>query len=296
MDKDLIFFSDKGITDTQANRVADLAKLSYTDEETSLSSLSFINESIETLNGDKSKPISYGVTGDLSVIVEKIKHIGDLKSLCAWLREAVSAHQRLISEYNLYTFDEYLKNNGIENINAPKKENAMNENDVIATFDIKKRNRYYYLEAQAATIGQLIHKLGSIDRARKELYDKISNPRKVSGTGSDIIIHSYEPSVEKEAVESLFYELQQKHADYQKELNSIKSEILSRISNDTIEKNKKFENEYKEFTTKQTELFNQYNSWKAEECKRIASLKIVIPNSLVDIYEKISNVGKNDKN
>lgn len=294
MEKDLIFFGEGGITDTKANRIADLAKLSYLNEETELSSLSFIDESVETINGENKKDIAYGAS-DLSLIESRIQRVGDLKSLCAWLREAVAAHQRLLSEIERFSFQEYVKRNNIELGNQPRMEDVLTEDDVIASFDIKKRNRYYSLEAQAATIGQLIHKNCAIDKSRKTYYEKLSHPRHMIPNGADTLIYSYKPSVPKEVVENLFYALQQKHADYQSELNSIKSEIKSRITNDSIEKKQRFEVAVKEYNNRESEVFNEYSSWKASESKRIASLKIIIPNALKDIFDKVASTGKKEQ-
>lgn len=292
MEKDLIFFGEGGITDTTANKIADFAKLSYTDEETALSSMSFINESIETINGETSKAISFGVK-DLSDVEDRIQYIGDLKALCAWLREAIAAHQRLLKEMENYSFDDYCQKYHNEDLpERPKRENVLTEDEVIASFDIKKRNRYYYLEAQAATIGQLLHKNCAIDAARKKYYDKLNNPRRISGSGCDTLIYTYSPSVSKDEIENMFYALQQKHAQYQSELNSIKSEIKSRITNDTIEKNKRYDAAYNEYVEKMKVIFNEFNSWKAEESKRIAAFNIILPNSLKDIYERVSSIGK----
>lgn len=291
MEKDLIFFGENGITDTKANNIADLAKLSYTDEETELSYISFINEKIETIDGDKSKELSYGIT-QVSDIDGKIEHIGKLKSLCAWLREAVAAHQRLIKEAKNYEIAQYCKDNGIKFPSGPICEPTLSENDVIAGFDVKKRNRYYYLEAQAATIGEFIHKNGSIDLARKDYYNKLKNPRRTSGTGLDTLIFTYSPSIEKEKIEDMFYELQQKHATYQSELNQLKSEIKSRVMNDEIEKNKAYEDAVKAYTDESSKIYSQFLSWKTEELKRVTSLKIIIPNALKEVYEKITLKGK----
>lgn len=289
MEKDLIFFGENGITDTKANSVADMAKLSYTDELTYLESLSFIDESVETINGENKKEVSYGVK-DLSNVADKLQRVGDLKSLCAWLREAVSAHQRLLSEIDAYTFKQYMADNNIELGEAPKMEKELTEDDVIGLFDVKKRNRYYYLETQASTIGLLIHKNGQFDTARKVYYNKLSHPRYMASCGQDIIIYTYTPSVSKEELENTFNNLQQKHQEYQSELNSIKSEIKSRITNDSIEKKQRFENSSKEFLSKENDIYNEYSSWKAREAKRIANLKIIIPNSLKPIFDEITSL------
>ena len=291
MKRDYIFLGETGITDTTANRVADFAKLAYTDGETMLSSMSFVNEKIETIDGEKSKDLAFGMTS-LSDVEVTIERIGTLKSLCAWLREAVKAHQRLLDELSAYSFDDYIKDNGIQLPDRPSCNETITEDDVIASFDVKKRNRYYFLETMASTIGLVIHKGGPFDAARKEYYDRLSHPRSTTGSGTETLIYSYEPSVEKGEIENVFYTLQQKHSAYQKELNSIKSEIVSKITNDDIEKKAKYQDEYESYTKTRNIEFNKYNTWKVEEQKRIASLKIVIPNALKDIYDKVASTGK----
>lgn len=174
----------------------------------------------------------------------------------------------------------------------PDREATITTEDVLASFDVKKRNRYYALEAHAATIGQFIHKNGAIDIARKNLYAYINNPRKASGSGHDTIIYSYRPSVSKDKVENLFYTLQQKHAEYQKELNALKSEIKSRIANDEIDKSKAYDVAYKEYSDIENKLYNEFRIYQQEEQKRVQNLKIVIPNSLKEIYDEISQLGK----
>ena len=58
MEKDLIFVGETGITDTTASRIADFAKLAYTELETELSSIKFYGEKIESIDGSNSKDLS----------------------------------------------------------------------------------------------------------------------------------------------------------------------------------------------------------------------------------------------
>jgi hypothetical protein len=195
-------------------------------------------------------------------------------------------------EIKRYSIEDYAKDNNITIPKLPQRETPITEDEVIALFDIKKRNRYYWLEAMAATIGQIIHKNGSFDKARKYYYEKLSHPRNAVGTGNDMIIYTYSPSIGKTEIEDAFYGLQQKHSTYQSELNSIKSEIKSRMTNDEIDKNKKYEDEYQKYSEEYSKIVNQFNTWKAEEQKRIAALKIVIPNAIKSIFDNIAATGK----
>jgi len=291
MEKDLVFFGEGGITATEANRIANMAKLAYTEDESALGSISFVNESVETISGSMAKDIAYG-TKSLKGVEERLERMGNLKALCAWLREAIKAQERLIKEAKTYPFVDYVRNNNIELPKAPSPVVQLTEDDVIATFDIKKRNRYYYLEAMASAIGDFIHKNMPLDLARKKFYDVISHPRRLVGTGQDTLIYSYSTSIGKEELENTFSELQQKHSSYQKELNSIKSEILSRISNDNIDKTREYEDSIKEYNNKLSEIQSGYSKWMAENQKKMTSLKIIIPNSLKTIYDEIANLGK----
>lgn len=293
MEKDLIFLGETGITETQANRIADFAKLAYTELETELNHISFFDTSIETINGTNKKYLSYGLR-TVDGIASNIERIGKLKSLCAWLREEIQAHQNLINEGKRLRIEDYVEKFGYVLPNAPKRDDDMTEADVLALFDIKKRNHYYELEAKAASIGQFIHKNGAIDSARKTYYEKISSPHNIANGCNDTIIYSYEPSISKEQVEELFYTLQQKHTKIQKELNSIKSEIKSRIANDGIDKQKAYNEAYEKYSNEYQKCYNDYNLWKQSEQKRISALKIVIPNSLKEIYDEIANLGKHN--
>ena len=294
MQKDLIFFGEGGITDTQANRVADYAKLAYAELESEFNSISFIDKKIETINSEKSKNVSYGAP-DLRDIMGKVKRMGDLKSLIAWLREAIKSHQNLINEAKSISFEKYCADNNIDYPVAPSKDVVPTEDDVLASFDVKKRNRYFELESHATAIGQVIHKDCAIDRARKDYYNRLNNPCDVIEKGNDTIIWTYSPSVSKEEIENTFYELQQEHAKYQSELNSIKSEIKSRITNSEIDANKKYEEECAKYSEVVLNLKTGFATWKSEEQKRINNLKIIIPNSLKDIYGEISSLGKKKK-
>lgn len=290
MKKDMVFLSTEGITETKANQIADYAKLAYAEDEEMLSSLSFVDEKVETINGEKAKQLSYGRTS-LDGIEEALEKIGRLKGLCAWLREAVKAHQNVIRETSAISFDEYVKMNGIELPVAPRLESVITEDDVIATFDIKKRNRYYYLDAVVKALGMCIHKGYPYDKARKRLFDKIHNPCSTIGNGTETLIYTYTPSISKEAVDELFYKLQQKQNSYQSELNAIKHEIQSRIMNDEVDKRKKFNDEYNAVE----KYKNEYTLWLSEELKRVYALKIVIPNALKEVYEEVAAYGSQNK-
>lgn len=61
--------------------------------------------------------------------------------------------------------------------------------------NVKERNRYFTLEAIAATIGKYIHPRGKFSDAKEELLTKTMKPYTADGTGKDTLIYSHTDSV-----------------------------------------------------------------------------------------------------
>ena len=283
--KNIVFLAETGITDTKANNIANRAKLAYTELEEMLSSITFLDVSIETINGTSKKNIAYGID-DISWIEPSIERIGKLKSLCAWLREAIKAHQDAITRTNSLSFSTWLLNNG-KYEDSPNRGSYLTEEEVIASLDIKERNRYLSLEAMSASIGGYIHKGGPIDCARRDLFKRMSNPTDTSGTGSDLVITTYTSSIDKDKVENVFRSLQKKHEKYQQELNAMKSEITSRILNHKIEVDAEYARKCSEYSDRMEKYRSEFEAWRSAEVKRVGKLKIVIPNNLKEIYDEM---------
>lgn len=294
MTKENIFLSQQGVTCTQASRVADFAKLQYTEFEGELEGLKFYSEGIETIDGDDAKVLSLGRT-NLDKLDESIDKMGRLKALCAWLREAVKAHESLELKASSYSFDNYLKEFGLEEPVQPSLPIFLTEDDVLAMFDVKKLNRYLYLKAMAGAYGDCVHKGMPIDKARKDFYKKVANPREERVLGNIVYIRSFEPSVSAKELDETFYMLQGKQTRYQQEFNQIKSEIQSRINNDRIDKTSAYALSNNEYEAKKSKLYAEYQAYKTKKEKEAAALKIVIPNEIKGIYDEVLELTKPEK-
>ena len=121
-----------------------------------------------------------------------ITDIAKAKSLIAWLREAISARDRLKSEINSFTEAQYCAMKGIELPIRPECEDALTEADYWGSMNIKARNTYYELETKCATLGQLIHPGGNYASQRDEAIKKTNAPHKIVGNGRDTNIYTYE--------------------------------------------------------------------------------------------------------
>ena len=170
----------------------------------------------------------------------------------------------------------------------------LNEDEVVATWGIKQRNRYYYLDTICSTIGKYIHPNMGFSNAKEDLIKILSERHKAQGNGRDTIIYSYTPTVRLKDVEHTFFALQDKYRGYQAELNSMKHQIEVAIQDDDREKTLKEEDETKQYKVECNAIFPQLSKYKNNTIKAMQSLKIVIPDSLKGIYSTISEMGKEE--
>ena len=279
MKKDEIFFAENGLTTTSANHIANIAKEKYQVLMKSLTGLEFYDSKVVSLMGSSEAFLSEGIT-DLSNIKKDLLDIAKLKSLIAWLREAIKAKEALRQEALSSTY------NLVKPI-LPLEEDPITEEDVIGSWSIKKRNRYYYLDSVCATIGTYIHPGQPFAIARDNFTEKLSKPRKTSGSGRDMVIYTYTPSVSQEEVESTFMDLQETYRNYQSELNSLKYEIEEAVKASKIDCMNKNSIAYNAYSTEQQKYTNELALLREKEAARISHLKIVIPDALQDIYNQV---------
>jgi len=287
MEKDKIFFAESGLTTTSANYVANLAKEHYKGLERELFLISLYSTSVSLLDSSENKLLREGNT-DIDSIEEKLQEITACKSLIAWLREAISAKTRLINEAAASSYGNY----GLEVPECPIKEEYLSEDDVVATWNIKQRNRYYYLEALCATIGGYIHPGNPFANARDEFLKILSQPNELKGNGRDTLLYTYTPSIEPNKLEKVFMHLQQVYRGYQAELNSLKHSIEETLNKDKTEKNLKYQTEYNLYKDIKATVDAELRTFVHEATVSAQNLKITIPDSLKPIYDKIQKLGK----
>jgi len=293
MKKDEIFFAENGITTTSASHIANLAKENYALIEKNLEKVKFYTTEISLLGFSNKQILSEGVDEKvLKTISDSLIAIAKLKSLIAWLREAIKAKDRLIKEASALSDDIIALSLGIKLPERPESYGRLTEDDVIATWSIKQRNRYYYLDTLCSTIGKYIHPNGSFSDARESFIEKLSEKHSIQGGGRDTIIYSYIPTVTKEDVEDTFFKLQNDYREFQAELNSMKHQIEVALQEDDREKSQKETEEREIYLASIKSISSKISSYRKEKVREAQSLKIVIPDSLKGIYDTISKIGK----
>ena len=287
MEKDKIFFGESGLTTTSANYTANICKELYRGLEQELQAIVFYTTTVKLLDSSEVNLIREGVT-TVSDVKQKLQDIAQLKSLIAWLREAIKAKERLIKEAENTSYEDY----GLEVPERPERAEYITEDDVIGMWGIKQRNRYYFLDTLCATIGQYIHPDGTFAKEREQLQKILHEPHKVSGSGRDTLLYNYTASVAPGDVEDSFMDLQQTYRGYQAELNSLKHQVQEAVQLDQATKNGQYSLELQNWQGQMAVIDAVLKEKRHQATVAAQNLKIIIPDSLKPIYEKIQKIGK----
>lgn len=279
------------LTSTSANHVANLAKELIRNLESNLSNLCFYNENLTLVGSSETSAIRIG-TKDVYNIPADLEDIAKAKSLIAWIREALKAKEKLSKELSIHYQDMYLEANGLTMPKEPEYDHMLTEEEYYDSLTVKERNRYYELETLAAVIGKAIHPDGPYAKAREELNKVIQNPNVVKGNGRDTLIYNRVPSLDTKDVENIYFELQKVHREVQSELNSIKYKYTLALEASQNAVYSKYNTEYAAYKEEMKALRSKMQDYYNQETNRVMSLKIIIPNSLMDIYEQVSKLGK----
>lgn len=298
MQKDLVFFKKEGeegvaLTSTSANHIANMAKEYIQGMETQLNNVSFLNVEVGLISANAHNVIQEGTSREvLSSIPSMLESIAQAKSLIAWLREAIKAKNDLINRLQSVSLDDWCEENGVEKPLSPVAPHVLTEQEYYASLPIKERNRYYQLETVAAVLGKYIHPDGHLSNARKELKDKIYHPHKVDGKGRDALIYTYTPTTSIAIVDNVFYELQKKHREIQAQLNAMKYSCEQAINESTNKVNTEYMAASQKYQAELKDVLGAFKTWKDEKSQEYSKLKIVVPNSLLGIYNTINSLGK----
>ena len=178
----------------------------------------------------------------------------------------------------------------------PSELNVLTEDEYWASKSVKERNAYYELETKAAVLGKYIHNGGSIAKAREEMKKVANEPHKIIGSGRDATIYNYSVTMAPSEVDDTFFALQQKHREYQASLNALKFECEKAIEESRMRTNNLYSEAMMNYRTTMKVLQAGTIKWKQEQQLAISELKIILPDSLKDIYDTVVALGKKKKN
>lgn len=298
MQKDLVFFKKEGeegvaLTSTSANHIANLAKEYIQGVETQLNNVCFFNAEVSLVGSTGASIIQTGGTSEvLNNLQSLLEGVAQAKSLIAWLREGIKAKENLMKDLQNIGLEGWCNENGLAYPEAPSRGHVLTEVEYYASLPIKERNRYYQLETEAAVLGKYIHPNGHLSDARKELKDKLQHPHEVDGKGRDALIYTYTPTVFVAEVDNVFFELQKKHREVQAQLNAMKYSCEQAINESTSKVNSEYMVASQKYQARLKEILGAFKTWNDEKSQEYSKLKIVVPNSLLGIYNTINSLGK----
>jgi hypothetical protein len=275
------FFGPEGLTMTSANHVANIAKEYYESFEAKLRATSFVEESIQIIGSVEPTLAKKGTPDIIENATMYINEIADAKSLIAFLREAIKEKDRLLQNARQYVSEEYV------NCTRPERRPYLTKEQIIASWNTGEQERYLYLETLASVIGNYIHPDKPLSVARTKLHRAMQESISAELKGRDTIVRTLSACRTEEEVEKLFFTLQKWHRNIEAELNGIKHKIDVAIREDETRVDNEWEKECMEWSAKQQKLWGEIVSHRKKEQERIENLKIVIPNRLRPVYDRI---------
>lgn len=284
-----VFFAEKGITSTSANHVSNKGKELLKSEQAILDNINFVNTTMSLLYGGNSKVITKGMSADSFESMHKtIAKIANLNAMSAWIHEAIKAKTEILEYVQTLSIDKWAKEQNIELPNAPGKEFPITESDVIGTWDVAKRNKYYVYESYCSLVGKFIHPKGAFYEAKAQMNNAVQNPNKVEGSGRDAIIYSYEPSMPISDVNTEYDYLSTELRHKEAEFNKMKQEIIDAITEDKLTKEQKFGDAYAKYIDTMESIRNKFDMWKTKTVKEVSALKIYLPQGPKQTYDEIN--------
>ena len=103
-----VFFGEKGLTQTSANHLANIAKETVESNRQALDSVGFVNVNISLLSGGNSRTVKTGRNeAYLDNVPTLLQEVANMNAFCAWIREAIKAREEELEIINRYTWDVY---------------------------------------------------------------------------------------------------------------------------------------------------------------------------------------------
>lgn len=281
------FFSDKGITSTSANYIANMAKEYIKTLKIEIKNLSYVKETVKTA-GEKFDTKRATPTNVVVTLDDRIKKIAKATQLIAWLREAIKEKQDL----TVLSILKWCQQEGLEYPEDLKTPVYLTQEDIIKTWSVDKYNAFITAQTYAAVYGEMVHPDGAISKAREELLTAETTPYVTSHYGRDFTVTSYTPVYSIEQVDKQFFELQQTQREYQAKYNNYLHEIETLIQEDTETKQAKYAQEAAAIQEQRAVIVAQYNTYASKQRAINRNLKIAIPDQLLDIYTIIQGLSK----
>ena len=290
------FFDEHGFTMTSAEKLAD--KLKEHMKAIMPARLSFIDVTSTSCNSAVVLATAHGATSEeLKALKDALKLSIEFRALISYLREAIKAKDAQMNAVEYTAFQDWMKENypdvdlrtfnaDIVDVERPEMPSFDIKDYVRDNMSVKDVAEYLYLQSACTEIGEFIHPGGKFAEARERAY-QLDGTSKVENHTANTLVSENKLSVPKDEIESVFFDLQEQHREYQKHLNKILFGIQNDLQTMQDEYEKKMheyrciqgENELK-ISTEENVYQKEFNAWRISERAKIRAKKIVIPNAM----------------
>ena len=278
------YLGKDGLTVTSANHLSNIAKEMYEAVENKLESIKlYSRDFMLALNGKTYRVENESEKSELAELSDGLGAIGELKSLIAYLREGIKYKEKISTDEAFEKHISSLVKEGREDLKRPVPKPLVTFEDEFEKLTAEQKARFYALEAKCATLGSFIHPEGAYAKARKDFFDNKKNPTRISGKGQEAEISTFTTSFTTEEVDGKFFELQREYRNLQAELNKMKADVDAKVS--------AANSGNAADTLTATQLWVEARKVeKGKYDEEVKRLKIVIPQNLKGIYEKVNSV------
>lgn len=229
------------------------------------------------------------------------------KQYCAL--EGIDPQSRVLEEPNVC---EFMREHGIEKrMEHPEPPKFLTESEVVDGWDEEKRLQFMDLQEEHKV---LTRSIGSFNETLRELIDAQDGPVHSVGVGDQVTVYQKHPTVALEKVDDTLQHFLALRRGVSNKLREFRNEIAAALREDRNAKTDKYREEMKAYEKAEAQyqtLLDQFNktemgkynkarenlvndlkTYKVEKGKEVGNLKIVIPASLVGIYQKVAVLGK----
>jgi len=293
METTSIFLGSKGLSQSEANHTANVAK---EIAEGFGSEIHYMSLFKKTLN-DKFGKTPYNHVKVVEGLEEKCLEEGSIYALSAWLREGIKAKANIIKNIQTMGIHQLCELMGLslpDEAQHPVMQALPREEQMVEHLSIAERAEYLSCEAKAAHIGKKIHPGGLIPSWRKMLAN-MSPVEMIQGPGSNEYLRvDIETIIIPEKVDALFYMLQRKHREMESRVNYYKAKLHNLFNEETVRINTENSKLLQEYSSKVDTFNNELRviQSKAEAHRAImlrdaSDLKVIVPESLQGVLDLV---------
>lgn len=288
-----IFFGKKGVTVASANLLCSMIREIIREDETQLTKMSFVHEEYFNDHIQLGTQLTLGYEADEVMAIEaRLDRTIRFKQLVAWFREAIKERD----DYHAFVRDKMTDKEiaqvlELEILKTPLREPDMTEQEYLDTLPQATRSRLFVLGTRAALMGKAVNENGYMYSARKTAIEARRCPTKVDDSKiSRTSYIKYESSVDIAVVDEVFFRIQQRYREAQRDYNGAMYEVVENLRAINLERQQEYTLAMTEHVAAVKLQKSKIETWRKEEIQRVLNLKIEIPENLKGIYEEVKNL------